>query len=106
MGFGINATVVSGTLIGGAFAVGPEVGAAAAGSVGALYACAMTTYGVFGMIGLATRSLSSDEEEKQQQSTSKQFASSMQNIAQKTDSDMQQFQQLARVRGSLKAHDD
>lgn len=109
MGFGINMTVISGAVIGGAWAVDSDVGAAATGAVGTLYACAMSTYGVFSAFGAAANALSSDDEDnkkKQQQSTSKQLATSMKSIAQKSDSEMQKFQQLARVSGRLKAHDD
>lgn len=109
MGFGINATVVSGGIIGGAFAVDQDLGMMAAGGVGALYACAMGTYGVFSVFGAAANALSSDDEDnkkKQQQSTSKQLATSMKSIAQKSDSEMQKFQELARVSGRLKANDD
>lgn len=91
MGFGINMTVIS-------------------GAVGTLYACAMSSYGVFSAFGAAANALSSDDEDnkkkKQQQSTSKQLANSMKSIAQKSDSEMQKFQQLARVSGRLKANDD
>lgn len=109
MGFGINMTVISGAVIGGAWAVDSDVGAAATGAVGTLYACAMSSYGVFSAFGAAANALSSDDEDnkkKQQQSTSKQLATSMKSIAQKSDSEMQKFQQLARVSGRLKAHDD
>lgn len=109
MGFGINATVISGTVIAGAFAVDSDLGAMAAGGVGTLYACAMGTYGVFSVFGAAANALNSGDEDnkkKQQQSTSKQLATSMKSIAQKSDSEMQKFQELARVRGRLKAHDD
>lgn len=105
MGFGINMTVISGAVIGGAWAVDSDVGAAATGAVGTLYACAMSSYGVFSVFGAAANALSSDGEDKQQ-STSKQLATSMKSIAQKSDSEMQKFQQLARVSGRLKANDD
>lgn len=109
MGFGINMTVISGAVIGSAWAVDSDLGAAATGAVGTLYACAMSSYGVFSAFGAAANALSSDDEDnkkKQQQSTSKQLATSMKSIAQKSDSEMQKFQQLARVSGRLKAHDD
>lgn len=109
MGFGINATVISGAVIGSAWAVDSDLGAAATGAVGTLYACAMSSYGVFSAFGAAANALSSDDEDnkkKQQQSTSKQLATSMKSIAQKSDSEMQKFQELARVSGRLKAHDD
>ena len=109
MGFGINMTVISGAVIGSAWAVDSDLGAAATGAVGAIYACTMSTYGVFSAFGAAANALSSDDEDnkkKQQQSTSKQLATSMKSIAQKSDSEMQKFQELARVRGRLKAHDD
>ena len=108
MGFGINMTVISGTVIGSAWAVDSDLGAAATGAVGTLYACAMSSYGVFSVFGAAANALSSDDEDnkKKQQSTSKQLATSMKSIAQKSDSEMQKFQQLAQVRGRLKAHDD
>lgn len=109
MGFGINATVISGTVIAGAFAVDSDLGAMAAGGVGTLYFCAMSSYGVFSVFGAAANALSSDDEDednkKKQQSTSKQLATSMKSIAQKSDSEMQKFQQLARVSGRLKAND-
>lgn len=108
MGFGINMTVISGTVIGSAWAVDSDLGAAATGAVGTLYACAMSSYGVFSAFGAAANALSSDDEDnkkKQQQSTSKQLAISMKSIAQKSDSEMQKFQELARVRGRLKAND-
>lgn len=108
MGFGINMTVISGAVIGSAWAVDSDLGAAATGAVGTLYACAMSSYGVFSVFGAAANALSSDGEDnkKKQQSTSKQLANSMKSIAQKSDSEMQKFQQLARVSGRLKAHDD
>lgn len=110
MGFGINMTVISGAVIGGAWAVDSDVGAAATGAVGAIYACTMSTYGVFSVFGAAANALNSGDEDnnkkKQQQSTSKQLATSMKSIAQKSDSEMQKFQELARVSGRLKAHDD
>lgn len=108
MGFGINMTVISGAVIGGAWAVDSDVGAAATGAVGTLYACAMSSYGVFSAFGAAANALNSGDEDnkKKQQSTSKQLATSMKSIAQKSDSEMQKFQELARVRGRLKAHDD
>lgn len=98
MGFAINATAISGSIIGAAWAVDPDLGAAATGGVGALYACAVSTYGVFGLLGLASNSIFPEEKEK----TSQQLASSMRKIAAQTDREVQQMQELARVRGRLK----
>lgn len=108
MGFGINMTVISAAVIGSAWAIDADVGAAATGAVGAIYACTMSTYGVLSAAGLAVNALSDDESQEKQkkQSTTQRFTKSMQQIAASSDAEMQKFQQLARVSGRLKAHDD
>lgn len=103
MGFAITSTVVCGGAIAAGFAISDDMGMAAAGLFGTLYACGMGFYGVAGLMGAVFGGMYDEAGEKPKrrklgQAEGPTVTGALQSVVSSADSSMERMQENARPR--------